>query len=88
LIRDALHPYKGVLIATKAGLTRPGPDQWIPNGHPAHLIAQAKGSLRKLGVRQIDLQPSPDISSIGSKPIRGWSRGKTQELWGSKATIF
>jgi pyridoxine 4-dehydrogenase len=55
LIREALHPYEGMLIATKAGLTRPGPDQWIPNGHPAHLIAQAKGSLRKLGVKQIDL---------------------------------
>jgi pyridoxine 4-dehydrogenase len=55
LIREALHPYEGLLIATKAGLTRPGPDQWIPNGRPAYLIAQAKGSLRKLGVEQIDL---------------------------------
>src|SRR6476619_598876 len=55
LIREALHPYEGLFIATKAGLTRPGPDQWIPNGRPAYLIAQAKGSLRKLGVEQIDL---------------------------------
>jgi len=55
LIREALHPYEGLLIATKAGLTRPGPDQWIPNGRPAYLIAQAKDSLRKLGVEQIDL---------------------------------
>jgi len=55
LIREALHPYEGLLIATKAGLTRPGPDQWVPNGRPAYLIAQAKGSLRKLGVEQIDL---------------------------------
>src|SRR5947207_13342929 len=55
LIREALHPYEGLLIATKAGLTRPGPDQWTPNGRPAYLIAQAKGSLRKLGVEQIDL---------------------------------
>src|SRR5438034_8278785 len=55
LIREALHPYEGLLIATKARLTRPGPDQWIPNGRPAYLIAQAKGSLRKLGVEQIDL---------------------------------
>src|SRR6476620_7357192 len=55
LIREALHPYEGLLIATKAGLTRPGPDQWISNGRPAHLIAQAKGSLRKLGVSRIDL---------------------------------
>ena len=55
LIREALHPYDGLLIATKAGLTRPGPDQWTSNGRPAHLIAQAKGSLRKLGIEQIGL---------------------------------
>src|SRR6185503_1721023 len=55
LIREALHPYEGLLIATKAGLTRPGPDQWTPNGRPAYLMAQAKGSLRKLGVEQIAL---------------------------------
>jgi aryl-alcohol dehydrogenase-like predicted oxidoreductase len=55
LIREALHPYRGLLVATKGGFTRPGPDQWIPNGHPNYLIAQAKGSLRKLGVEQIDL---------------------------------
>ena len=55
LIREALHPYDGLLIATKAGLTRSGPDQWASNGRPAYLIAQAKGSLRKLGVQQIQL---------------------------------
>jgi pyridoxine 4-dehydrogenase len=55
LIREALHPYDGLLIATKAGLTRPGPDQWESNGHPDYLISQAKGSLRKLGVKQIAL---------------------------------
>jgi aryl-alcohol dehydrogenase-like predicted oxidoreductase len=55
LIREALHPYRGLLIATKAGFTRPGPDQWVTNGHPDYLIAQAKGSLKRLGVEQIDL---------------------------------
>jgi aryl-alcohol dehydrogenase-like predicted oxidoreductase len=55
LIREALHPYKGLLIATKAGFTRPGPGEWVPDGRPAYLIAQAKGSLRKLGVERIDL---------------------------------
>src|SRR5579862_1188259 len=55
LIREALHPYKGLLIATKAGLTRPGPDQWIPDGHPTHLIARAKASLRRLRVEQMTL---------------------------------
>ena len=55
LIREALHPYDGLLIATKAGLTRAGPDQWTPNGRPAYLIAQAKGSLKRLGVDRIEL---------------------------------
>ena len=55
LIREALHPYKGLLIATKAGFTRQGPDQWTTNGRPAYLIAQAKGSLKRLGVERIDL---------------------------------
>src|SRR5712671_629736 len=55
LIREALYPYDGLVIATKAGLTRPGPGQWEPNGHPDYLISQARGSLRKLGVRQIAL---------------------------------
>ena len=55
LIREALHPYKGLLIATKAGLTRGGPDQWTPHGKPAYLIEQAKKSLKKLGVDHIDL---------------------------------
>lgn len=55
LIHDALHPYRGLLIATKAGFTRPGPDRWVTNGRPEYLIAQAKGSLRKLGLERIDL---------------------------------
>jgi pyridoxine 4-dehydrogenase len=55
LIREALHPYKGLLIATKGGLTRPGPDRWTPEGRPDYLIAQAKKSLAKLGVERIDL---------------------------------
>jgi pyridoxine 4-dehydrogenase len=55
LIYEALYPYDGLLIATKAGLTRQGPDRWTPNGRPDHLIAQAKRSLKKLGVEQIGL---------------------------------
>jgi aryl-alcohol dehydrogenase-like predicted oxidoreductase len=56
LIREALHPYaKGLVIATKAGLTRPGPDQWVPNGQPAHLRAECEASLKRLGVERIDL---------------------------------
>ncbi|WMT91654.1 aldo/keto reductase [Pelagibacterium sp. H642] len=55
LINEALHPYEGMLIATKAGLTRPGPDRWAPNGMPDYLIGQARGSLKRLGLSQIGL---------------------------------
>jgi len=55
LIREALHPYKGILIATKGGLERPGPDNWVNNGKPDRLIAQAKRSRELLGVEQIEL---------------------------------
>src|SRR5262249_16703665 len=57
LIREALHPYKGLLIATKAGLTRSGPDQWSSNGRPDYLVSQARGSLKRLRVDQIGLAP-------------------------------
>lgn len=55
LIGEALAGRHDVLIATKAGLRRPGPDQWMPHGRPEYLIERAKGSLRKLGVEQIGL---------------------------------
>lgn len=55
LIREALHPYPRMVIATKAGLTRSGPDERAPLGRPEYLIQQAHKSLRQLGVRQIDL---------------------------------
>ncbi|QKW51610.1 aldo/keto reductase [Streptomyces buecherae] len=56
LIRRALHPYPdGLVIATKAGLTRTGPDQWVPVGRPEYLRQQVELSLRFLGVDRIDL---------------------------------
>lgn len=55
LLREALHPYENMVIATKGGLTRSGPDQWIPLGRPEYLIQQAHKSLRQLGVERIDL---------------------------------
>lgn len=55
LLREALHPYKGMLIATKGGLLRPGPDIWEPNGRPEYLIQEARKSCEKLGVEAIDL---------------------------------
>jgi pyridoxine 4-dehydrogenase len=56
LIFEALYPYPaGLKIATKAGLTRSGPNQWAPNGRPDYLRQQCEGSLKRLGVDQIDL---------------------------------
>lgn len=55
LIREALHPYGDVIIATKGALTRQGPDQWEPVGRPAYLRQCVLMSLRRLGVDRIDL---------------------------------
>ena len=56
LIAEALHPYpEGLVIATKAGFDRSGPDQWTMNGNPEHLRKALDGSLRRLKVEQIDL---------------------------------
>jgi pyridoxine 4-dehydrogenase len=56
IIAEALHPYpEDLLIATKAGLTRTGPDRWVPVGRPAYLRQQAELSLRRLKVDRLDL---------------------------------
>lgn len=56
LIAEALHPYpEGLVIATKGGLTRSGPNEWHVNGHPDHLEEALEGSLKRLKVDQIDL---------------------------------
>jgi len=56
LIAEALHPYsEGLVIATKGGLTRPGPGQWVPNGRPEHLKQAVEGSLKRLRLERIDL---------------------------------
>lgn len=55
LIREALHPYDGIVVATKAGLTRWGPGRWESLGRPEHLRMCVQMSLRRLGVERIDL---------------------------------
>ncbi len=55
LIREALQPYHGIAIATKAGLVRTGPGQWHPVGRPEYLRQCAELSLRRLGLETIDV---------------------------------
>ncbi|GAB2893944.1 aldo/keto reductase [Paralcaligenes ginsengisoli] len=55
LIREALHPYRGISVATKGGLTRHGPDEWHPLGRPEYLRQCVLMSLRRLGLERIDL---------------------------------
>jgi pyridoxine 4-dehydrogenase len=68
LIREALHPYDGLVIATKGGLTRSGPDRWSPNGNPHHLIEAAKKSRERLKVSTIALW---QLHQIDPKVPRG-----------------
>jgi aryl-alcohol dehydrogenase-like predicted oxidoreductase len=56
LIAEALHPYpEGLMIATKGGFQRPGPNRWNPDGRPEHLREACEGSLRRLRLEQIPL---------------------------------
>jgi len=62
LIAEALHPYPAdLVIATKGGFERPGPERWVENGRPEHLISACEGSLRRLRLGRIDIyQFAPD----------------------------
>jgi len=55
LIREALFPYKGFVVATKGGLTRSGPGSWSPSGDPDYLIKAAYKSRDRLKLERIDL---------------------------------
>jgi pyridoxine 4-dehydrogenase len=56
IIAEALYPYpQGVVIATKGGFERPGPDQWVENGRPEHLKSACESSLRRLRLDRIGL---------------------------------
>src|SRR5258708_33996213 len=56
IIAEALHPYPaGLVIATKGGFDRTGPNQWAENGKPEHLRSACEGSLRRLRLDRIDL---------------------------------
>ena len=77
LIATALHPYEGLMIATKAGFTRSGPDMWHINCRPEHLIASAKKSLQKLGLEQIVLW---QLHRIDSRVPRAEQFGAVKQL--------
>ena len=64
LIAEALYPYpKGLIIATKGGLTRPGPGQWVPDCRPDHLKQALDGSLKRLRLDRIDLYQLHTVDS-------------------------
>lgn len=77
LIREALHPYGDIHVATKAGLARTGPDRWAPLGRPEYLIQQAHKSCRNLGVERIDLW---QLHRIDPKVPRDEQFGAVKEL--------
>lgn len=74
LIAEALHPYADdLVIATKGGFARSGPNKWTPDGRPEHLRSACEGSLRRLRLEQIPLYqfhvPDPNVpyaESVGA----------------------
>jgi pyridoxine 4-dehydrogenase len=78
LIAEALHPYpKGLVIATKGGLTRPGPGQWLPNGQPEYLKQCVDKSLKRLRLDRIDLY---QLHRIDPKVAAEESLGALKEM--------
>ena len=78
LIAEALHPYpKGLVIATKGGLTRPGRSQWVPNGRPEHLKQAVDGSLKRLRLDRIDLY---QLNTVDRKVPIEQSLGALKEM--------
>lgn len=77
-IAQALHPYPaGLVIATKGGHTRPGPNQWVPNGHPDYLKKCVEGSLKRLKLDRIDLY---QLHRIDPKVPAAESLGALKEM--------
>ena len=87
LIAETLRPYPaGLVIATKGGLLRDGPDAWRPDGRPSHLRQALEGSLKRLGLERIDLyqfhRPDPKVpyqESVGEL-VRLKEEGKIRHI--------
>lgn len=94
LIAEALYPYPDELvIATKGGLTRPGPGRWTPDGRPEHLRKACEGSLRRLRVDEIDVyqfhRPDPKVpleESVGAL-VQLKDEGKIRHIGLSNVTV-
>jgi aryl-alcohol dehydrogenase-like predicted oxidoreductase len=94
LIAEALRPYPDdLVIATKAGLTRPGPNRWAPRADPDYLIAECEGSLRRLGLETIPLfqlhRPDPKVplaESVGAL-VTLQQQGKIHHIGLSNVTV-
>jgi len=94
LIAEALHPYRsGLLIATKGGFDRTGPNKWVPNGSPEKIRADIEGSLERLKVDQIDLwqlhriDPNVDVEKTLAPVIEAVKSGKIKHVGLSEVNI-
>lgn len=94
MIGEALSPYKpGVVIATKAGLTRQGPNKWLPVGRPEYLQQQVELSLRYLKVERLDLwqlhriDPKVPVTESLGMARRLKSQGKIRLVGLSEVTV-
>lgn len=94
LIAEALYPYpQGLVIATKGGLVRPGPDQWVSDGRPEHLREALESSLQRLRLDRIDIyqlhRPDPNVpfaESVGAL-AKMREEGKIRHVGISNVTI-
>lgn len=93
LIHEALHPYDGLVIATKGGMTRGGPGDWQSDGSPKHLKDACNESLKRLGVSQIQIyqfhRPDPKVSFTDSLKalIELQDEGKIKHIGLSNVTL-
>ncbi len=94
LIAEALHPYpRGLVIATKGGLVRPGPSSWVPDGRPQHLREACEASLKRLQLARIDLyqfhhiDPKVPLEDSLGELARLQKEGKIRHLGVSNFTV-